>query len=78
MLETLKISAGKAQTGQDAWEIESYLTAKRKEIDYKYDFRYSQLLLVFGMLLREGWLREDDISGLTEDKIQAIVGIANF
>jgi len=35
------------------WDLEHHLTERRKEIDRKYDYRYSQLDLVFGRLLRE-------------------------
>lgn len=45
---------------------------KRREIDGKYDYRYSQLVLVFGRLLNEGWLEIDDLEGLDEDKITKI------
>jgi hypothetical protein len=27
----------------DVWELEHYLTERRKQIDRKYDYRYSQL-----------------------------------
>ena len=32
------------------------LRKKEKEIDNKYDYRYSALILVFGRLVREGWI----------------------
>jgi len=35
------------------WELEEYLTESRKEIDRKYDYRYSVLTLVFGSLIRK-------------------------
>ena len=34
----------------DLWNLEHYLTQRRKEIDRKYDHGYSQLDLVFGRL----------------------------
>ena len=40
----------------DLWDLEHYLTQRRKEIDYKYDYRYSRLTHVFGRLLQEGRL----------------------
>lgn len=57
----------------EMWALHDYLSAKRREIDNKYDFRYSQLIWVFGRLLREGWLREDDLQGLDEQKIASIL-----
>jgi len=38
----------------------------------KYDYRYSKLDLVFGILLREGWLAEAELTGLGQDKMRRI------
>ena len=46
------------------WEVATYLHQRRREIDEKYDFRYSVLLLVFMRLYREGWLSDEDLAGL--------------
>src|SRR5437667_132594 len=46
------------------WRLHDYLTQKRREIDQKYDYRYSVLMLVFHRLVFEGWLTEDDLSGI--------------
>jgi hypothetical protein len=56
----------------DIWEIHDYLTEKRNETDQKYDYRYSVLLLVFARLICEGWTREEDLAGLSNDKLQKI------
>jgi len=62
----------------DIWELHDFLTEKRKEIDEKYDYRYSVLILVFGRLLREGWIELDNLEGLDEDKITKIKNIADL
>ena len=54
------------------------LTQYRKEIDRKYDYRYSRLTHVFGKLLHEGRLREEELRGLREDKLEAIRSCAEF
>ena len=56
----------------DLWELETYLTQSRKTIDRTYQYRYSVLLRVFSMLLRDGWLKEADLVGLQSDKIAEI------
>src|ERR1700747_326729 len=43
----------------DLRDLEHYLTQRRKEIDRKYDYRYSQLTQVFGKLLYESRLGEE-------------------
>jgi hypothetical protein len=56
----------------DMWDVEEYLSRKRREIIEKYDFRYSQLPLVFGRLLREGRIREEQLAGLAEEKLDFV------
>lgn len=61
----------------EMWALEEYLRSQRREIDAKYDYRYSQLLRVFGRLLREGRLQESELAGLSEDKLSRIRHIAS-
>jgi photoprotection regulator FRP-like protein len=56
----------------DVWELERYLTQRRKDIDRKYEFRSSRLTRVFGTLLCEGRVTEEELRGLHEDKMKAI------
>jgi hypothetical protein len=58
--------------------LEHYLTQRRKEIDRKYDYRYSQLTDVFARLLYENRLSEEDLRGLHEDKLESIRSLARF
>jgi len=62
----------------DLWDLEHYLTERHKEIDRKYDYRYSQLTQVFGKLLYEQRLRQEDLHGLREDKLKPIRSFAKF
>ncbi|SRR5258708_732632 len=62
----------------DLWSMEQYLTQRRNEIDDKYDYRYSQLPIIFGRLIREGWLTEDDLIGLGSGKMDYIRTIAKL
>jgi hypothetical protein len=50
----------------------------RYEIDRKYDYRYSELTHVFGKLLHESRLSEEELRGLREDKLKAIRSCAKF
>ena len=70
---------GKAATAKgpdDMWSVEQFLTTARRDIDFKYDYRYSQLDLVFGRLLREGRIGERDLQGLSEEKLAYIRRVA--
>src|ERR1035437_8308888 len=78
VIQEAKKMASQIQQSSDLWELEHYLTQRRKEIDRKYDFRYSQLTQVFGRLLYEKRLREDELRGLREDKLKPIRSVAKF
>jgi hypothetical protein len=70
--EMLNRSAEPAQV----WEILGYLSKKQEEIDWKYDYRYSVLIDVFGRLLGEGWLSEAELAKLHPDKLMLIKRIS--
>ena len=70
--------ASQIQQSSDLWELEHYLIERRREINRKYDYRYSQLTHVFGRLLYEKRLREDELRGLREDKLKSIHSLAKF
>jgi hypothetical protein len=70
--------ANDIQQSSDLWDLEHYLTQRRKEIDRKYDYRYSRLTDVFGRLLYEGRLKQQELRGLEEDKLKSIRSFAEF
>ena len=70
--------ADKINKPSDVWKIHDYLTEKRKETDQKYDYRYTVLLSVFARLMCEGWIRAEDLEGLSGDKLQEIHRIVEF
>ena len=78
IMQNLKGLSIKAENTDDVWAIHDYLTEQRKIIDEKYDYRYSQLIFVFGRLLREAWIDDKDLEGLNEEKRQAIHHIASL
>ena len=78
VIQKAKQMANEIQQSSDLWDLEHYLTERRKEIDRKYDYRYSQLTHVFGRLLYEGRVSEEELSGLREDKLKPIRSLAEF
>ena len=64
LMQEAKKMASQIQQLPDLWDLEHYSTERREEINRKYDYRYSQLTHVFGRLLYEKRLREDELSGL--------------
>lgn len=57
----------------EVWILRERLNKKAREMDRKYDYRYSQLIWVFAQLLREGYLTEDELRVLGEEKMNAII-----
>ena len=78
VMQETKQMASQINEPADLWDLEHYLTQHRKEIDRKYDYRYSRLTHVFGRLLYEKRLREEELRGLGEDKLKSIRSIAKF
>lgn len=78
VIRKAKQMANEIQQSSDLWDLERYLTERRKEIDRKYDYRYSQLAQVFGRLLHERRLKEEELRGLREDKMKLIHSFAEF
>jgi len=70
--------ASQIQQSSDLWDLEHYLTQRRKEIDRKYDYRYSHLTQVFGRLLYETRVSEEELRGFSEDKLKTIRSFAKF
>jgi Photoprotection regulator fluorescence recovery protein len=72
IIRQAKKMAGRIEHRSDLWELERYLTERRKEIDRQYDYRYSVLISVFADLIQKGRLREQDLQGLSEEKLRHI------
>jgi hypothetical protein len=56
----------------DVWSLAEYILDGRKEIDSRYDYRYSVLPSVLADLLRTGRIHESDLAGLNGDKLAEI------
>ena len=72
LIREAKGRAARIEEPPDLWNLESWLTERRREIDRRYDYRYSILPLVFARLLRDGRLTEDDLRGLDQEKLDLI------
>jgi len=78
VMQKAKQLANQIKEPADVWELEHYLTERRRETNRKYDYRYSQLTHVFGRLLHEGRVSEEELRGLREDKLKLIRSCAKF
>lgn len=62
----------------DLWQLHDFLSARRHQIDGKYDYDYASLLFVFARAIEEGWLHLDEMAGLERDKLSKIAAIASM
>lgn len=67
-----KRKANAATAPSDMWEVEDWLRDQRRDIDRRFDYRYSQLLDVFAGLIFTGRMDESLIAGLSQDKLAII------
>jgi hypothetical protein len=78
IIQQTKQKASQIREPADVWELERYLTRRRKDIDQKYQFRNSRLKDVLGRLSYENRLREEDLQGLSKDEVERIRSFAQF
>ena len=72
VIREAKDRASRIEQPSQLWDLEHFLTQRRKHIDRQFDFRYSVLPMVFGNLIRQGRLSEQDLHGLAQDKLTLI------
>ena len=72
IIEETRQRANQISVPDDLWDLEHYLSQRRKEINSKYDSRSSRLTGVLGRLLCEERVSEDELRGLGEDKLRII------
>jgi hypothetical protein len=78
VIQEAKQMANRIKEPADVWELERYLIQRRKDIDRKYEFRSSRLTQVLGILLSEDRIREEQLRGLGENKMNTIRACAEL
>ena len=67
-----KEKASAVTSPDEMWAVQEFLATERRDVEQKYDYRYSQLILVFARLVREGRIAEEQLHGLSEEKLSYI------
>ncbi len=62
----------------DMWHLHDFLSAKRHELDGKYDNREAALIFVFASLIQEGWLQIQELEGLASEKLRKISALTRM
>ena len=74
--DNIKNMISEVSCPEDLWKIRDSLSKTLRNIEKKYDFRYSILILVLAQLIKDEWIEENDLIGLDEYKISKIVDLA--
>lgn len=78
LITTLKSRSHAVSSPEDVWNLHDFLSAKRHEIDGKFDFRYSSLVFVFAGLVKDGLLKLSELEGLDKDKLAKIAALSRM
>lgn len=78
LVESVRDQVATIDNLEQLWQLHDFLSARRYEIDGKYDYRYSALIFVFAGLVREGWLSTAELEGLDSDKLSKIAALARM
>lgn len=62
----------------DLWRLHDFLSARRHDVDGKYDDDLESILFGFARLVKEGWLKMTDLDGLTKEKLAKIGALARM
>ncbi len=57
---------------EDLWKLHDFLSARRHDIDGKYDDSQAMFVFVFARLIKEGWLSLDELEGLDRAKVSKV------
>jgi hypothetical protein len=78
LMQDVKQKMAQMTNVEELWQLHDFLSAKRHEIDGKYDYRYSMLVFVFAELVKEGLLSVEELHFLEKDKLAKITALARM
>ncbi len=78
LIQQVRDNASEIAELEDLWSLHDFLSARRHDIEGKYDYRESMLLFVFAQLIQQGWLYLDDLEGLSKDKLTKISALTRM
>jgi hypothetical protein len=78
LIEQVRDRANEIAELEDMWHLHDFLSARRHEVDGKYDYRYSMLIFIFARLVKEGWLHLNELEGLDKSKIAKIAALSRM
>lgn len=78
IIKLVREQAGEISQIEDLWQLNDFLSARRFELDGKYDDRDEERLFVLAKLMKEGWLTINDLTGLAEENLTKMKALARI
>jgi hypothetical protein len=78
LVNTVRETARQINSIDEVWHLHDFLSARRFDIDGKYDDREDELLFVLAQLKKDGWLLPEDLAGLGSAKISKITALTRI
>ena len=72
MVSLIREKSSEISCLDDLWKLHDFLSARRHDIDGKYDDSQSMFVFVFARLIKEGWLTLDELEGLDQAKVSKV------
>ena len=68
LIRRVRENASKISDLENVWQLHDFLSARRHDIDGKYDGREAFLMFTLSGLVKEGLLQLSELEGLAADK----------
>ena len=78
VVQSVREKASEISHIDDLWHLNDFLSARRFDIDGKYDDREEEVLFVLAKLMKEGWLTAADLDGLDSEKLTKIKALTHI
>ncbi|MGB3614761.1 MAG: hypothetical protein WBA10_13290 [Elainellaceae cyanobacterium] len=75
LVQLIREQASNIDSIGDVWRLNDFLSARRFDIDGKYDDREDEILFVLARLVKEGWVTTEDLKGLDKAKLAKIAAL---
>ncbi len=72
LLAYVRDTASAISSLETLWNLHDFLSARRHDLDGKYEDQYDALIFLFARLIKEGWLSLDELAGLEANKLAKI------
>ncbi len=78
LIQEVKQQAIDIQGTDEMWRLHDFLSARRHDVDGKYDNAEPGLLFVFARLVKEKWINTSELEGLEKSKLSKISALSRM